>query len=209
MCGNGIRCVGKFLADKGLANGEVVRVDTLSGVKTLHLNRNDEGVVDCVCVDMGTPSLTNKRQVDTEDGTFIDQEIMLEGKAYKGTFVCMGNPHFVCFVEDVNAVDVEGEGSAIERLPIFPERCNIEFAQILDQQNIRVRVWERGSGITLACGTGACATAVAAMFNEQIPFRQCNIHMDGGVLQVNWNPEDNHVALSGPTTTVFHGTIDC
>jgi diaminopimelate epimerase len=129
------------------------------------------------------------------------------GKQYTGTYVCMGNPHFVIFVDDITRVDLPTEGRALETSPLFPERCNIEFAQVLSDGNIRMRVWERGSGITMACGTGACATAVAAALNKKAT-RASNIVMDGGTLHIEWNEQDNHIYMTGPAARVFEGEIE-
>ena len=194
MCGNASRCIGKYLYERGMTHKTSIRLETASGIKTLELTVGDNAaVVERVRVDMLAPILQ-------------DESLMLpDGDALPdGVFVSMGNPHYVIFVSDVEAVDVECEGSRLEHHPRFPERCNIEFAQIRPD-GIRMRVWERGSGITLACGTGACATAVAAAVTGRAG-RQSRIIMDGGVLDIDWN-EDSHVYLSGPATITFEGDI--
>ena len=194
MCGNASRCVGKYLHDKGLTELTSIRLMTLSGVKVLDLHLTAEGTTDFVTVDMGLPTLHN-------DGQF-----RLQGTALtEGTFVCMGNPHYVIFVDDVEQIDVATEGAELEHHPAFPERCNIEFAAVRPD-GIRVRVWERGSGITQACGTGACATAVAAAVSHRSG-RKTTIVMDGGELSVEWNEADGHVYMSGPAEFVFEGEI--
>jgi diaminopimelate epimerase len=129
------------------------------------------------------------------------------GKTYVGTYVCMGNPHFVIFVDDIKEVDLPVEGRALEMNALFPEHCNIEFAQVLENGDIRMRVWERGSGITMACGTGACATAVAAALNKKAT-RESNIVMDGGTLHIEWREADNHIYMTGPAARVFEGEIE-
>lgn len=211
MCGNASRCIGKYLHDKGVCDKNPIRLATLSGVKILSLHTDADDKVDSVTVDMGAPILQNAQQIASADGTMQEGALVVNNKTYVGTFVCMGNPHFVIFVDDIEAVDLPTEGKALEFHEIFPERCNIEFAQVLSPdadgvQNIRMRVWERGSGITLACGTGACATAVAAALTGRSS-RQSNIIMDGGTLNIEWNEKDGHVYKTGPATIVFEGEI--
>lgn len=204
MCGNGVRCVGKFVRDHGLTDKDVVTVDTLSGIKTLELFSNEEGEVVSAKVDMGEPSLSNKSQLATPTGEMIAGVVESEGEKYVGTYVCMGNPHFVIFVDDMDKVDLPVLGPILENNKLFPERCNIEFAQVLGDGSIRMRVWERGSGITMACGTGACATAVAAAVNKKAG-RASDIKMDGGTLHIEWSETDNHVYMTGPAAKVFEG----
>ena len=195
MCGNASRCVGKYLYDNKITTQTQIRLLTLSGVKVLDLHLAPEGVVDSVTVDMNEPILENKKQFISDIGILPD-----------GTFVSMGNPHYVIFVDDIEAVNVAAEGSRLEHHPAFPERCNIEFAE-MRPDGIRVRVWERGSGITMACGTGACATAVAAALTGRQ--RRCShIIMDGGNLDIEWRETDNHVYMTGPATFVFEGDIE-
>ena len=195
MCGNASRCVGKYLYDKKLTTQTHIRLLTLSGIKMLDLHLTPEDVVDSVTVDMGEPLFKNDRQ-------FVPQDETLP----VGTFVCMGNPHYVIFVDDVDTVDVAAEGSKLEHHPAFPERCNIEFAAVRPD-GIRVRVWERGSGITMACGTGACATAAAAFMTGRAE-RKSNIIMDGGTLHIEWREADNHVYKTGGAEFVFEGEIE-
>ena len=192
MCGNASRCIGKYLYERGLTDKTEIRLLTLAGIKTLQLHVAD-AVVESVTVDMGEP-------------IFEDEHLYLSGRGLaKGTFVSMGNPHFVIFTEDVN--QVEEKGPALEHHPAFPQRCNIEFARIQPDGNIRVRVWERGSGITMACGTGACATAVAACLTGRAR-RMSRIEMDGGTLDIEWRESDNHVYMTGPASFVFDGEIE-
>ena len=195
MCGNASRCVGKYLYDNKITTQTQIRLLTLSGVKVLDLHLAPEGVVDSVTVDMNEPILENKKQFISGIGILPD-----------GTFVSMGNPHYVIFVDDIEAVNVAAEGSRLEHHPAFPERCNIEFAEVRPD-GIRVRVWERGSGITMACGTGACATAVAAALTGR-QRRSSHIIMDGGNLDIEWRETDNHVYMTGPATFVFEGDIE-
>lgn len=203
MCGNGIRCVAKYVYDHRLTDKKKVAIDTLSGIKVIDVHTDENDMVKTATVDMGTPALKDKRLMDTPDGGMVDG--LVNGR--KGTFVSMGNPHFIIFVPDVSKVDIEQEGRQLETDPIFPKRCNIEFATIRPDGSIRMRVWERGSGITMACGTGACATAVAACVNN-LCGRLCTIEMDGGTLNTEWREDNGHLLMTGPATTVFEGEID-
>ena len=192
MCGNASRCIGKYLFERGLTSLTEIRLLTLSGVKILNLKVN-QGMVESVTVDMGEPQLENEAQ-------FIALR-----NPYNGTFVSMGNPHYVCFTDDVDQV---GEmGKRLEYHLAFPQRCNIEFARVEADGSIRTRVWERGSGITEACGTGACATAVAAVLTGRAK-RTSQIVMDGGTLTIEWRKEDNHAYMTGPAEFVFDGEIE-
>jgi len=193
MCGNASRCIGKYVYERGMTDRRDIRLRTASGIKTLHLTVSDSGTVESVSVDMLAPILEDKR-LFLPDGEPLPQ----------GVFVSMGNPHYVIFVDDIDAVDVAREGAALEHHPRFPQRSNIEFAQVRDDA-IRMRVWERGSGITMACGTGACATAVAAAITGRCT-RHTRVIMDGGTLDIDWREDDGHVYLSGPAVIVFEGT---
>lgn len=207
MCGNGTRCVAKFLHDKGMTNSNPIRLQTLSGIKVLHLHLGSDGSVETVTVDMGEPILKHPEQFGAFGGMAVDYEVVALGRGFKGTFVSMGNPHFVIFLnEDVEAFDVARYGSVLEHKDIFPQRCNIEFAQVLSDGTIRMRVWERGSGITLACGTGACATAVAAKLTGRMN-DEGNVKMDGGTLSIKWDSDTNHVMMTGPAAISFEGEI--
>ena len=200
MCGNASRCIGKYLYERALTTQTRIRLLTLSGVKTLELHVVPGGKVDSVTVDMLEPKLDDPAQY-------------LPGRSLgKGTFVSMGNPHFVIFTDNIDQV---GEtGRILEQHPAFPQRCNIEFARIeadgADSEQgiatIRTRVWERGSGITQACGTGACATAVAACITGRAG-RRSRIVMDGGTLDIEWRESDSHVYMTGPAAFVFDGEI--
>ena len=194
MCGNASRCIGKYLYEKGLTRQTTVRLDTRSGVKRLELHLDSDDSVGSVTVDLLQPAFEDKTQFDPEEKDLPD-----------GTFVSMGNPHYVIFCDDINGVDVAREGARLERHPAFPRRCNIEFAE-MRPDGIRVRVWERGSGITQACGTGACATAVAAAKTGRSG-RRSRILMDGGALDIEWREADNHVSMTGPASFVFEGEI--
>ncbi len=204
MCGNASRCIGKYLYERGLTDKTEIKLETLSGIKTLMLHLDNEGkTVESVTVDMLEPLTENHRQYADLSGGIL----LAEGRRFEGTFVCMGNPHFVTFLNDIDTIDIARYGAVMERDSNFPERCNIEFAQILSDGAIRTRVWERGSGITMACGTGACATAVAAALTGRAS-RRSEIRMDGGTLQIEWRSADNHVYMTGPAEIVFDGEIE-
>ena len=192
MCGNASRCIGKYLYERGLTNQEEIRLLTLSGVKALQLHVSN-GIVESVTVDMLEPVFNNEEQ-------FIGSRA-----TGKGTFVSMGNPHYVIFTDNVDQVGESGR--VLENHPAFPQRCNIEFAHVEADGTIRTRVWERGSGITQACGTGACATAVAAALTGKAG-RKSKIVMDGGTLSIEWRESDNHVYMTGPAAFVFDGEIE-
>ena len=192
MCGNASRCIGKYLYERGLTSETQIRLLTLSGVKTLQLHITN-GKVSSVMVDMLQPVLEDEKQ------------FLAARSQGGGTFVSMGNPHYVIFTDNVDQV---GEtGSTLEVHPAFPQRCNIEFARVEPDGSIRTRVWERGSGITQACGTGACATAVAAVLTGRAN-RKSRIVMDGGTLDIEWRETDNHVYMTGPAAFVFDGEIE-
>ncbi len=200
MCGNASRCIGKYLYEKGLTRKDTIRLETLSGIKILKLHIQDNKVVESVTVDMLKPLLENKEQFT--GATTLEAD----GRKFEGTFVCMGNPHFVTFVDDIDTIDIAHYGKILEHDKNFPQRCNIEFAQATGTDIIRTRVWERGSGITMACGTGACATAVAAALNKRAS-RKSSIVMDGGTLHIEYSEEDGHVYMTGPAAFVFEGEI--
>lgn len=200
MCGNASRCIGKYLYERHLTDNSEIKLETLSGVKTLSLTLSpDRLTVTGVTVDMLQPAFHQASQ--------YDEQVGLDALREYGhpLFVSMGNPHCVVFVDDIAAIDVARVGAMGEHLPAFPERCNIEFAQLTGTDELRTRVWERGSGITMACGTGACATAVAAA-HVGLTSRESDVVMDGGRLHVRW-AEDDHVMLSGPAEFVFDGEI--
>lgn len=200
MCGNASRCIGKYLYERHLTDSSEIKLETLSGVKTLSLSLSpDLLTVTGVTVDMLQPAFHQASQ--------YDEQVGLDALREYGhpLFVSMGNPHCVVFVDDIAAIDVARVGAMGEHLPAFPERCNIEFAQLTGTDELRTRVWERGSGITMACGTGACATAVAAA-HVGLTSRESDVVMDGGRLHVRW-AEDDHVMLSGPAEFVYDGEI--
>lgn len=203
MCGNASRCIGKYLYERHLTDKTEIRLETLSGVKVLSLHVEADGRVSSVTVDMLEPSLHNAEQYDEACGGTLTAL----GRTFEGTYVCMGNPHFVTFVDDIDTIDIARYGSVLERDAAFPQRCNIEFAQVMPDGEIRTRVWERGSGITMACGTGACATAVAAAHTGR-SIRKCRIAMDGGILDIEWKDADGHVYMTGPAAFVFDGEIE-
>ena len=202
MCGNASRCIGKYLYEKGLTRKDTIRLETLSGIKILKLHLQDnKKVVESVTVDMLEPKLENPEQ-------FIGPSVLeADGRKFEGTYVCMGNPHFVTFVDDIDTIDIAHYGKILERAKAFPQRCNIEFAQVTDTDAIRTRVWERGSGITMACGTGACATAVAAALTKRTG-RKSRIVMDGGTLEIEYSEADDHVYMTGPAAFSFEGEIE-
>ena len=207
MCGNASRCIGKYLYEKGITDKTEIRLLTLSGIKILNLHLDPSGkTVESVTVDMLAPVTSNKAQLASEDGTMTEGLVEADDKEFRGTFVSMGNPHFVIFVDDINEIDVARYGKILEYDPLFPERCNIEFAQVLPSGGIRTRVWERGSGITMACGTGACATAVAAAITGRTG-RKSDIVMDGGTLHIEWSEQDGHVYMTGPAAFSFEGEV--
>lgn len=202
MCGNASRCIGKYLYERKLTDKTEIKLETLSGVKTLRLHLADGGTVESVTVDMLEPRLHVPEQYDES----CLGELSASFRKFRGTFVSMGNPHFVTFVDDIDTIDIARYGSEMEHDAAFPQRCNIEFAQVMPDGTIRTRVWERGSGITMACGTGACATAVAAQITGRAQ-NKSTINMDGGTLLIEWNADDEHVYMTGPAEFVFDGEI--
>ncbi len=206
MCGNASRCVGKYLYERRLTDKTSIRLETKSGVKVLNLHVED-GRVLSVTVDMLAPTLADKSQFDAEAFQAQGAKLTAAGREFAGTYVSMGNPHFVTFVDDIAELDIAKYGSVLERDKVFPDRCNIEFAQIAADGSIRTRVWERGSGITLACGTGACATSVAAAVTGRSK-RENRIVMDGGELLIRWDEATGHVFMTGGAEIVFDGEID-
>jgi diaminopimelate epimerase len=205
MCGNGIRCLAKYVADRGLAGGDRLRVDTRAGVKDLVLYRDADGLVDRVRVDMGAPILERARIPVAGEGDPLHVVVEAEGDRFEAACVSMGNPHAVVFVDRLAAIPVERYGPLIETLPVFPSKANVEFTEVLTPDEVRVRVWERGVGETQACGTGACATAVAANLRG-LTGRSVAVHMPGGTLDIEWT--DETVFLTGPVVEVFRGTFD-
>ena len=208
MCGNGIRCVAKYVYDKGLTDKENISIETKSGIKELELTVED-GKVSFVKVNMGAPILRAKDiPVDVDTEKCIDSDINVDGKDYKITCVSMGNPHAVTFIdEDVKTFPIEKIGPKFENHPMFPDRVNTEFVQILNRHEVNMRVWERGAGETLACGTGTCATVVACVLNG-LTDDEVTVHLLGGDLFIKYDRENDTVWMTGPAVIAFEGTIE-
>ena len=207
MCGNGIRCVAKYVYDYGLTDKTQISVETLGGIKYLDLTVED-GEVSLVKVDMGKPELeADLIPIISEREQVIDEPIEVDGKEYHMTGVSMGNPHAVIYVDDVKGLDLEKIGPKFENHERFPKRINTEFVHCIDRQTVEMRVWERGSGETLACGTGACAVAVSSILNN-LTDTQVTVKLLGGDLQIEWDREKDRVFMTGPATVVFDGVID-
>ena len=207
MCGNGIRCVAKYVYDYGLTDKTQISVETLGGIKYLDLAVED-GKVSLVKVDMGKPELeADLIPIISEREQVIDEPIEVDGKEYHMTGVSMGNPHAVIYVDDVKGLDLEKIGPKFENHERFPKRINTEFVHCIDRQTVEMRVWEHGSGETLACGTGACAVAVSSILNN-LTDTQVTVKLLGGDLQIEWDREKDRVFMTGPATVVFDGVID-
>ena len=207
MCGNGIRCVGKFVYDKGLTNKTTITVETLAGIKTLDM-QEENGKIKSAKVDMGEPIL-DPEKIPVKSNEIPVKNLVLnsEDREFKFTCVSMGNPHAITFIkEDVNSFDICKYGRILEVDKVFPNKANIEFVNIIDEKTLKMRVWERGAGETLACGTGACGATVASVLNNYT-HRKVTVKLIGGDLEIEWNKEDNHVYMTGPATTVFEGQI--
>ena len=205
MCGNGIRCVGKFVYDNGLTNKEEVSIETLAGIKILKLNI-ENGKVSTVRVDMGEPILeAEKIPVISEEKPVKNLVLKAEDREFKFTCVSMGNPHAITIVDNVKDFDIQKYGPILENDSHFPRRSNIEFIELVDRNTVKMRVWERGAGETLACGTGACATAIACNLNDYTD-KNVTVELLGGPLKIEWN-DDNHIYMTGPATTVFKGEL--
>lgn len=207
MCGNATRCVGKFVHDKGLTDKTEITLETLAGIKILKLNLNSSGEVETVEVNMGSPIL-KPENIPIASGLerFINQDVGVCGKTYKVTGVSMGNPHAVTFIDDVDGLEIEKIGPHFEVHSLFPRKTNTEFAQIIDRKTIKMRVWERGAGETLACGTGACATLAAASLNG-LTDDEADVILLGGTLHIRWDKEENNIYMTGPAEFVFDGVI--
>lgn len=207
MCGNGIRCVAKYVYDYRLTDKTQISVETLGGIKYLDLTVEDGKVV-LVKVDMGKPELKSDLiPIISENEKVIDEPIEVDGQVYHMTGVSMGNPHTVIYVDDVKNLDLEKIGPKFENHERFPKRINTEFVHCIDRNTVEMRVWERGSGETLACGTGACAVAVASILNNLTDTR-VTVKLLGGDLQIEWDQKKNHVFMTGPVKVVFDGVID-
>lgn len=210
MCGNGIRCVGKYVYDYWLTDKKEISVETLAGIKYLKLNVENEKV-SSVKVNMGAPILKPElipvNLPDKNNEMTVQVPITVEGKVYKTTCVSMGNPHSVVFVDDTDSLPLEEVGPLFENHEMFPNRINAEFVQVTDRKHVKMRVWERGTGETLACGTGACATVVACILNGKTD-DEVTVSLLGGDLVIKWDREENIVYMTGPATTVFDGDIN-
>lgn len=207
MCGNGIRCVGKYVYDRGLTDQKTVTVETLGGIKTLELHVTD-GAVSAVTVDMGAPILTPcEIPVAGEGDAFVSQPLTVLGKTWSVTAVSMGNPHAVVYVEATDGLDLPRLGPEFEHHPAFPQRVNTEFVEVLDRTHLKMRVWERGAGETLACGTGACAVLTASVLTGQSE-RQATVELLGGKLEIRWDEETGHIFMTGPAEFVFDGIYE-
>ena len=208
MCGNAARCIGKYVYDKGLTDKTSLSLETLSGIKKLKLFLGEDSMVESVTVDMGEPILESSQIPVTFDKPNVRNEMVYFNSTvqYRITCVSMGNPHAVIFTKNIEKLNLPKVGSIIENAPIFPKKTNVEFVEILSSDHLKMRVWERGSGETLACGTGACAIVVAGALNGFCD-RKTTVRLLGGELLIEWNAFDNHVYLTGSATTVFEGEI--
>lgn len=207
MCGNGIRCVGKYVYDYGLTDKTSISVETLGGIKYLSFDVQD-GKVKSVKVNMGSPKLSAKEiPIAADEEKVIDAPIIVDGKEYRMTGVSMGNPHTVVYIDDVQGLDIETIGPSFENHERFPKRINTEFARVIDRNTVEMRVWERGSGETLACGTGACAVAVASILNG-LTEDKVTVKLLGGDLQIEWDREKDTVYMTGPAEVSFEGEIE-
>jgi diaminopimelate epimerase len=205
MCGNGIRCVAKYAYDHGLAKANPMRVETAAGMKNVELAVGPDGAVAAATVDMGPPILAaDAIPVRVPQDRAIDVALRTSSRAFQMTCLSMGNPHAVVFVEDVHAVPLAELGPEIEHHPLFPQRVNAHFVQVHSPQEVTLRTWERGSGVTLGCGTGASAVCVAGVLTRRTE-RRITAHLPGGDLKLYWREEDDHVLLTGPAAEVFSG----
>ena len=206
MCGNGIRCVAKYVYDYGIVPKTTLRIATKSGIKELNLTV-ENGKVSLVRVNMGSPILeASKIPVVSDQSQAVNQPIKVNGHTYYFTGVSMGKPHAVVYLDDVDNLDIEKIGPAFEKHPVFPDRVNTEFVKVIDRKTLKMRVWERGSGETLACGTGACAVAVSSILNN-LTGEEVTVKLLGGDLKIHWDRLENLVYMTGPATTVFDGEI--
>jgi len=207
MCGNGIRCVAKYVYDYGLTDKTNITIDTSSGVKHLNLVIVDDKVA-LVRVNMGAPELNaTKVPIVSDEKEVINEPIEIDGCEYKITAISMGNPHAVTYMKDIDNLDIDNVGPKFELNPIFPDRVNTEFVKVIDENTVAMRVWERGSGETLACGTGACAVAVASILNGHTK-DSVTVQLLGGDLQIEWDRDNNLVYMTGSATVVFDGEIE-
>ncbi|MHA1357350.1 MAG: diaminopimelate epimerase [Candidatus Helarchaeota archaeon] len=206
MCGNGIRCFAKYVYEEIILQKQEIRVETLAGIKILQLTIKD-GAVEAIQVDMGVPQLLrDKIPMKGPNTKVINEELLVGDKTFNITCVSVGNPHCVIFVNDLDKLDVS-QGKLIEYHEVFPQRINVEFVQVLNRQAIKMRVWERGVGETLACGTGACAATIASVLNDKTG-REIKVHLLGGDLEIQWDVSTNHLFMKGAAERVFEGDID-
>ncbi|WP_227767013.1 diaminopimelate epimerase [Zhaonella formicivorans] len=204
MCGNGIRCFAKYVYEQGIVKKEEIRVETLAGIIVPRL-QIESGSITGICVDMGEPHLDRALiPMLGEPGLVVNETLVVGGQPYQVTAVSMGNPHCVIYTGNLDEIPLAALGRQIETHYVFPKKTNVEFVQILSPNEVRMKVWERGAGETLACGTGACAVAVAGVLNL-LTERKVTVHLAGGDLQIFWNEHDNHVYMTGPAETVFNG----
>jgi diaminopimelate epimerase len=207
MCGNATRCVGKYVYDHRLTSKKEFTLETLAGVKVLQLYTDENDYVQRVRVDMGAPILEAAQiPVVATESPVVNLPVEVLGETKELTCVSMGNPHAICFVDDVATLNLPAIGPAYEHHPLFPRRTNTEFVQVVDRTHVKMRVWERGAGETLACGTGCCATLVACVLCGKTD-RHATIQVLGGELEIEWDEATNHVFMTGPATTVFDGTL--
>lgn len=207
MCGNAIRCVAKYVHDRRLTDKTTLEIETLSGIKTLELHLDDNRQVATVTVNMGAPVFApDQIPVRFAGEKMIEAPVEVDGQTYKLTSVSMGNPHTVIFTTGVKDLDLARIGPSFEHLPIFPDRVNTEFCEVVDCQTLRMRVWERGSGETLACGTGACATLAAAVVTGRAD-RKARLELTGGTLDIEWDEASGDLFMTGPAEFVFDGTV--
>jgi len=207
MCGNAIRCIARYMLERHpeICPGDTVRIETLSGIKIVTAQRDAEGKPSMLRADMGAPGLSPE-SIPVLTATPQDLSIEVPGFSGRGVCVSMGSPHIVFFIDsDPSELDIAHIGPAIESHSLFPERVNVEFVQVQPDGSLKMRVWERGSGETMACGTGACATAVAAMLKGRTPQRTATVRLRGGDLIIEWNPDNNRVYMTGPAALVFEG----
>lgn len=206
MCGNGIRCVGKFVHDKGIVDKDTITVETLAGIKTIKLTLDENNKTTMFTVNMGEP-IFKPSEIPVLSNEEIVKNLKIKALDKEFTFTCvsMGNPHAITFVENVSEFDVEKYGKILEIDEHFPKRANIEFVEIIDNKNLKMRVWERGSGETFACGTGTCATVVASFLNGKSEREDVKVELLGGELYISWNEKDNNVYMTGPAEFVFEG----
>ena len=209
MCGNASRCVGKYVYERGLTEKTTVALETLGGIKILQLHVKD-GIVESVTVDMGEPVLEAAEiPVLSDKHPVIGETVKILDRKFDFTCVSMGNPHAIVYMADIDHLDIEKIGPSFENHVAFPDRVNTEFVEVIDEHTLKMRVWERGSGETLACGTGACAVAVASILNGHVDGdKSVTVKLLGGDLQIFWNRQENLVYMTGPATTVFDGEID-